>query len=695
MSFLPGEGIIGQCAVDMRRILLTNVPAGYLEIGTGLGSAAPACIVVLPVLTEDGVKAVIELASLREYTDIELDLLDQLMDSIAVVFHTLEANRRTEILLAQSQSLAQELGRTNFELAEKARLLAMQNSEVEHKNAEIEQARRATEEKATQLTLASRYKSEFLANMSHELRTPLNSLLILAEQLADNPNGNLDARQLEFARTIHAAGSDLLSLINDILDLSKIESGTVSTEISECRFEYLRGYVERAFRHMAEARGLRFDIALAPDLPPAIATDVTRLQQILRNLLANAFKFTAKGSVWLRIFRAHSGWSETNATLNEAQAVIGFTVTDTGIGIASDKFKLIFEAFRQADGSTARKYGGTGLGLSISLELARLLGGEISVQSELHAGSAFTLYLPVRLADAAPAWPFAGAETILRSEPGHVLLVEDNAEQRSAIVAAFEAAGWRVSVAENGGQGLQLLKSGDRADCMVFDLYLPDIDGTDLLDMIANDAGLHDIPVIVHTAADPDADTVARLAKSTRLLVPKEPDSAERLVREVEQLFQLPVAAFAEAPPLAVGQDASLLDYRDPSGTDYSALVGRRVLIVDDDLRNIFALSSLVERHEMTALFAENGREAIELLAQHDDIDIVLMDVMMPEMDGYDTMRAVRLMPECAELPIIALTAKAMKEDREKCLAAGASDYIAKPVKSGRLLDMMLAWITR
>jgi signal transduction histidine kinase/CheY-like chemotaxis protein/HAMP domain-containing protein len=693
LSYAVGEGIVGQCAVDMRRMLLKDVPAGYLKIASGLGSASPACIVVLPIVTEHGVKAVIELASLKEFTAIELSLLDQLMESIAVVFHTLEANNRTESMLAQSQSLARELGRTNLELAEKARLLAVRNSEVERKNAEVEDARRALEEKAAQLALSSRYKSEFLANMSHELRTPLNSLLILAEQLAENPKGNLDARQLEFARTIHAAGSDLLSLINDILDLSKIESGTVSVDLAECRFDHLHAHVERAFRHIADARGLRFDIALSAQLPASMHTDFMRLQQILRNLLANAFKFTAKGSVSLRIERAASGWSEQNPSLREAGSVIGFTVADTGIGIEPEKLRLIFEAFQQADGSTARKYGGTGLGLSISRELARLLGGEIGVRSEPHVGSEFTLYLPLR---ELPAAPERMASLALPGRGGsHLLLVEDDAAQRSAAVAAFAEAGWRVSAAENGGQGLQLLKSGDRVDCMVFDLHLPDIDGVDLLDMIAADTRLHAVPIVVHTAAQPDAGTLARLARLARAIVTKDPDSPRRLVQEVERLFQPQAARVPEAafPPLF--RNAPLLADRQEDAAGHAALGERKVLIVDDDLRNIFALSSLVERHGMTALFAENGREAIELLAQHADVDIVLMDVMMPEMDGYDTMRAIRLIPECARLPIIALTAKAMTGDREKCLAAGASDYIAKPVESARLLDMMAAWLTR
>jgi CheY-like chemotaxis protein len=537
--------------------------------------------------------------------------------------------------------------------------------------------------------------------MSHELRTPLNSLLILAEQLADNPKGNLDARQLEFARTIHGAGSDLLSLINDILDLSKIESGTVTLEWNEYRCEHLHAYVERSFRHIAETRGLRFEVELAPDLPAALLTDITRLQQILRNLLANAFKFTTKGRVSLSIRPIASGWSPQNAALAQADAVLAFTVADTGIGIAPDKLKLIFDAFQQADGSTARKYGGTGLGLSISRELARLLGGEIQVSSELHGGSSFTLYLPQKhfAASAGPGWeaPMLAGEAApacaaaAGGEP-QLLLVEDEPVQRDAIVSAFEAAGWQVHSAENGGRALQMLKSAGKLDCMVFDLHLPDIDGIDLLDMMVRDPQLRDIPVLIHTAAELDAAGLARLQKLARAVVIKDAGSAARLVQEVAQLLQAPAAA---EPARALTLQTALAPAQaQPEPQEaYAALAGRQVLIVDDDLRNIFALSSLVERHRMSVLFAENGRAGIDILAEHEDVDIVLMDVMMPEMDGYDTMRAIRRIPECANLPIIALTAKAMKEDREKCLAAGASDYIAKPVESARLLEMMQRWL--
>ena len=705
-SFALGEGLVGQCALEKGRIWLSQVPRDYVRISSGLGSAPPASIVVLPILFERQVKAVIEIASLERFTDTHMSFLDQLMESIGVVLHTIETNSRTESLLTQSQSLAQELQQTNMELAEKARLLSEQNIEVERKNREVEHAKLALEDKATQLALSSKYKSEFLANMSHELRTPLNSLLILAQQLSDNPDGNLTPRQVEFARTIHASGSDLLTLINDILDLSKIESGTVTLEMAEYPLTELRTYVERNFGHIAEMKQLGFSVGLAPDLPPVIATDITRLQQILKNLLANAFKFTSRGRVTLSIFLAQSGWTAGHPGLSRADAVLAFSVVDTGVGIAADKLQLIFEAFQQADGSTARKYGGTGLGLSISRELARLLDGEIRVLSEVGGGSTFTLYLPQRLLhgpalpapprdvpamkrDADPAQPAeaeaaaAAGAGILMEERRSVLIVEDDATQRDAITALISHPAVRVVAVETGGQALQALKSAP-FDCMVFDLNLPDIDGYDLLEMIDREERLHGLPVVIHTATEIGDEEALRLRPLVKAVVVKDARSPVRLLEETSRILGLDHGRQRDdAAPAAV----------DP-GQDVPGLAGRHVLIVDDDLRNIFALSSVLERQQMTVLFAENGREGIEVLESGAPVDIVLMDVMMPEMDGYDTTRAIRRIARLAGLPIITLTAKAMKGDREKCIAAGASDYITKPVDVRQLLALMQKWLT-
>jgi len=834
-SFLPGEGLVGQCALEKIRIWLTDVPRDYIAVSSGLGAAPPTNIVVLPILFEQQVKAVIEIASLERFTETHLSFLDQLMESIGVVLNTIEANSRTESLLTQSQSLAQELQQTNLELAEKARLLSEQNIEVERKNREVEQAKLALEEKATQLALSSKYKSEFLANMSHELRTPLNSLLILAQQLSDNPDGNLSGKQVEFARTIHGSGSDLLTLINDILDLSKIESGTVTLEVSEYRFQNLRNYVDRTFRHMAEAKHLAFSVELAEALPTAMMTDTTRLQQVLKNLLSNAFKFTNHGGVSLEINLVAGGWTSDNPHLAQADAVLAFVVRDSGVGIATDKLQLIFEAFQQADGSTARKYGGTGLGLSISRELARLLGGEIRVQSGVGAGSTFTLFLPYNRAGfsnyeagaaprarlAPPAAPGApapipapapepehdggfddrdlivpgeasllivadderfltlaldGARTKnfrgivsrrgdsalslardylpsailldldladidgftvldrLKRDPGtrHIpvhavsaqrereralrqgalsylnkpvgpealqeelkrmqaflaggkrslLVVDDDAMQRDAIVALIGDTDLRIVAVDSGQAALRALRES-RFDCMVLDLTLPDISGFDLLDTIGKDASLRDLPVVIYTAQELNRKEVSKLKRYAKTIVIKDARSPERLLDETA-LFLHRCAASLPEPQRRMLEDIHILD---------SGLAGRKVLIVDDDLRNIFALSSLLERQEMRVCFAENGRDGIEALEKDPAIEIVLMDIMMPEMDGYDTMRAIRRIPKFKSLPIITLTAKAMKGDRDKCIAAGASDYITKPVDVAQLLSLMRVWL--
>jgi HAMP domain-containing protein/CheY-like chemotaxis protein len=855
-SFLPGEGLVGQCALEKNRIWLTNVPRDYIQVSSGLGAAPPTNIVVLPILFEQQVKAVIEIASLDRFTETHLSFLDQLMESIGVVLNTIEANSRTESLLKQSQSLAQELQQTNQELAEKARLLSEQNIEVERKNAEVEQAKRALEEKATQLALSSKYKSEFLANMSHELRTPLNSLLILAQQLSDNPEGNLSERQIEYAKTIYSSGSDLLTLINDILDLSKIESGTVTLEVSEYRFQTMRNYLERTFRHMAEVKHLDFSVDLGQSLPEAMMTDTTRLQQILKNLLSNAFKFTSRGRVALDIGVVSDGWSADHPSLSQADAVLAFSVSDTGVGIASDKLQLIFEAFQQADGSTARKYGGTGLGLSISRELARLLGGEIRVVSDLGKGSTFTLYLPYYRADTidtapahklqqkaskAPSLPtnvvyarkdgdastdgpknggamqarenitdvvpyetafddralvapgdpavliveddqrfakilldyareknFKGivsttgdaALTLardylptailldidlpdidgftvlerLKRDPGtrhipvhvlsslnereqglrrgaisyivkpvsaerlqeefariqqflmrgkrNLLVVEDDVALRDNIVRLIGDTDVATTAVGTGKEALEALKA-TRYDCAVLDLTLPDIDGFQLLETIGKDTSLRDLPVVIYTAKDLDRKEVTKLKRIAKTVVLKDARSPERLLDETALFLHRSHASLPEE------QRKMLDDFHAAEG----GLAGRKVLIVDDDLRNIFALSSVLERQHMQVVFAENGRDGIEVLEKDTAIEIVLMDIMMPEMDGYDTMRAIRRNPKFKSLPIITLTAKAMKGDRDKCLAAGASDYITKPVDVARLLSLVRVWL--
>ncbi|MCP6759676.1 MAG: HAMP domain-containing protein [Fischerella sp. CENA71] len=878
--FHLGEGLVGQCALEKERILITEVPHDYIKIRSGLGEATPVNDVVLPVLFEGQVTAVIELASFQRFSEIHLTFFDQLTESIAIVLNTIAASMRTEELLKQSQSLAEELQsqqnelretnkrleqqaqtlkasedllkkqqeelqKTNAELEEKAELLAVQNKEVERKNNEIEQARLSLEEKAEQLALSSKYKSEFLANMSHELRTPLNSLLILARLLADNVEGNLNNKQIEYSRTIYSAGNDLLSLINDILDLAKIESGTMSINMDQIRVSDFREQIERIFRQVAVDKGLNFTIELGPELPSTIYTDVKRLQQILKNLLANAFKFTEQGEVNLRMFVAKQGWSSDQETLNHAKKVIAFAVRDTGVGIAPEKQKIIFEAFQQADGTTSRKFGGTGLGLSISREITRLFGGEIKLVSQPGAGSTFTLYLPQpsregegghgdtgnwghgdvgnldQLVSASPRLPLPasssptpssllssspiiddrdniqpGDRTLLiveddikfarilldmvrkqefkgivahggniglalaqeyqpsaiildirlpgmdgwavldrlkhdgntRHIPVHVmtveegkqrslqqgaiaylqkpisseglhqaitkikgfverrvknlLVVEDDENQRLSIVELIGNSDVATTAVSNGSEALEAIQNGE-FDCVVLDLGLPDMNGFELIEQIKQSPNGEALPIIVYTARELTRSEDVQLRRIAETIIVKDVRSPERLLDETA-LFLHRVQADLPAPKRQMLEQLQNSDFQ---------LAGKKVLIIDDDVRNIFALTSMLERYHMQILYAENGSDGIEVLQQHPDINVVLMDVMMPEMDGYETTRHIRANPNFKSLPIIALTAKAMQGDREKCIESGASDYITKPVDIEQLLSLLRVWL--
>jgi signal transduction histidine kinase/HAMP domain-containing protein len=651
--FLPGEGLIGQAAVEKRTILIEHVPPGYLKITSGLGEAPPAHVIVLPVLFEGRVLGVIELAAFQPFTQIQRDFLDQITDIIAISVNTISVNTKTEGLLKQSQELTEQLRErsaelesrqralqdSNAELEEKAELLARQNRDIEVKNTEIEEARQVLEERAEQLAVSMRYKSEFLANMSHELRTPLNSLLILAKLLADNGDGNLSPKQVEFAETIHGAGSDLLQLINDILDLSKVEAGKMDVSPTRIALVQLVDYVEATFRPLTAEKGLDFSVRVSPELPVTLHTDEQRLLQVLRNLLSNAVKFTDSGSVELVIRPAGSEVPQSiREQLLEAgtlrspdQPLIAFSVTDTGIGIAAGKMRVIFEAFKQADGTTSRKYGGTGLGLSISREIARLLGGEIHADSQPGRGSTFTLYLPLSQGEsgdiplAAPQLPAGageqdGAAGGRTRSPGSSLA---RLRRRSA-----QPAPQPVQHGPNGQHGRHGASGGNGAD------------------------GGGASGVNGHGPAGGRGG-----------------ERPETWVQEGHEAVE------GGHPPFSGG------------------FSGEKVLIVDDDIRNVFALTSVLEQHGLTVLYAENGREGIEVLEQYDDIAIVLMDIMMPEMDGYATTTAIRKMPQFAGLPIIALTAKAMKGDREKSIESGASDYVAKPVDTDHLLGLMEHWM--
>ncbi|MEG4875057.1 HAMP domain-containing protein, partial [Microcoleus sp. CZ3-B4] len=875
--FSLGEGLVGQCALEKERILLTEVPENYVKISSGLGESSPLNVVVLPVLFEGQVTAVIELASFRRFSEIHLTFLDQLTESIAIVLNTIAASMRTEELLKQSQSLTEELQtqqreltetnkrleqqaqslraseellknqqdelqQTNEELEEQAELLALQNKEVERKNRDIEQARALLEERAEQLALTSKYKSEFLANMSHELRTPLNSLLILARLLSDNPDGNLTSKQVEYTRTIYSAGTDLLELINDILDLAKIESGTMSVDIEQVLFGDLREHLDRTFRQIALDKKLSYQIELDAGLPKGIYTDAKRLQQVLKNLLSNAFKFTERGEVKLRVEVVREGWSLEVEALTSSATVLAFSVSDTGIGISDDKHRVIFEAFQQADGSTSRKYGGTGLGLSISREIANLLGGEIKLTSRAGEGSKFTLYLPQTYQESGimndrdsgtdnptpqlppgvsvtvpspnfhlPIAPYPSvtisddreniesgdrilliieddvnfarilvdmaqeqgfkALVALRSDIGlamarefkptaimldlnlpvmdgwtvldrlkhdastrhipvhivsveegrqrslqlgaiaylqkpvshealsksltdikgfvdrpvkNLLVVEDDATQRLSIVDLIGNHDVSTTAVGSGAEALETLKSG-HFDCIVLDLGLPDMTGFELIEQIKQEPNLKSLPIIIYTGKELTRTEETQLKRMAETIIIKDVRSPERLLDETA-LFLHRVQANLPEPKRQMLEQLYQTD---------STLAGKKVLIVDDDVRNIFALTSMLERHLMQIVFAENGREGIAQLQNTPDINIVLMDVMMPEMDGYETMEAIRKMPQFGSLPMIALTAKAMKGDREKCIEAGASDYITKPVDTEQLLSLLRVWLYR
>ncbi len=830
-AFAVGDGLVGQCAADKRTLLVSNVE-GAVPIASALMQMTPKNIIVLPVLFESQVKAVIELSSLVDFTDLQIAFLEQLTANIGIVLNSIEATMQTEGLLKQSQQLAgelqtqqKELQQTNEQLEQKARQLAEQNVEVERKNQEIEQARRALEEKASELALTSKYKSEFLANMSHELRTPLNSILILGQQLSDNPDQNLTAKQVDFARTIHGAGTDLLNLISDILDLSKIESGTVTVDAEEISFSNVVEAVARPFRHEADARHLNFAVSLDPSLGRTILTDSKRLQQVLKNLLSNAFKFTAQGEVRLSVSGAASGWNPAHPVLSQAGGVVVFEVSDTGIGIPVEKQKLIFEAFQQADASTSRKYGGTGLGLAISRELSNLLGGEIQLRSTPGVGSSFKLYLPIRYVGAAsavrPALPgtaaailperavleqvlddradLAAGDTVLlviEDDPHYarilmdlahdegfkvvvamrgddaldlaaeynpaaisldiflpdmlgwtvlsqlkqnprtrhipvqiitldedrqhglargafsfvikptsaegvqnalskvrayvqprrkrLLVIEDNPAEQMSIEVLLGHSDIEIVNADTGARAMEVLRT-EQVDCVVLDLRLPDISGFELLNQLRDDANLADIPVIVFTGRELTSEEDLQLHSVARSIVVKGVESPERLLDETA-LFLHRVVTDLPA------EKQQMLDRLTSSDDD---LVGRTVLLVDDDARNIFALSSALERRRMNVLTATTGLEAIELVNNTPDLAIVLMDIMMPEMDGYQTTARIRENPAFRRLPIIALTAKAMKGDREKCLEAGASDYLAKPVNTEQLLAALRMWLHR
>jgi HAMP domain-containing protein/signal transduction histidine kinase/CheY-like chemotaxis protein len=808
-EFSLSEGLVGQCATDKERIRLANVPNEYLQISSGIGNAAPIDLVILPVLFENNVKAVIELASFENFSDTHIDFLDQLTESIGIVLNNIETNTRTEELLSQSQSLAGEL--------------SAQQEELRRANDELHDKGRSLEEKAEQLTLTSKYKSEFLANMSHELRTPLNSLLILAQQLFENPEGNLTEKQRMFAKTIHSCGGDLIQLINDILDLSKIESGVIAADVMPVSFKEIASFAEATFKPISEAKNLKFEIELEESLPEQMETDMQRLNQILKNLLSNAFKFTEKGRVKLSVFRPGAGQENPMS----GQDTVAFSIEDSGIGISKNTQGIIFEAFQQAEGSTSRKYGGTGLGLSISKGFAELLGGTITVGSELGKGSVFTLYLPLKYKEEKSAplktkenspvahlraslidttelvidddrhsilvedrvllvieddlrftkilidkahdlglkvvvaisyleifdsilkynpiaitldvnmpesngWKILKlmkTDANLRHIPIHVISGEDNKlmafkhgaktfslkplsntslhELMAGIVHFHDHTRKRVLIIEDNENELQRLsellsneqievfgattaKKGlgvlkkELFDCIILDFVLPDANGLELLNKI-NLLKQRETIILLHSARDFTQDELIQLKRLNHKIITKTPSSHIYLLEEILVLLHINKKYISE----------SKLKMIDGIRATPDVLDAKKVLVVDDDVRNLFALTAVFERSNIEVITAESGREALEVLNKDKAIDIVLMDIMMPEMDGYETIQIIRREPKHKNLPIIAVTAKAMIGDRQKCIASGASDYITKPVKTEQLLSLMRVWLIK
>ncbi|CAL9615676.1 HAMP domain-containing protein [Streptomyces sp. enrichment culture] len=729
-----GRTLVGQAARSRRTIMVEDLPPDYVTISSGLGQVVPTALVLLPIVMEGQVLGVIELASVTPFTQIHQDFLAQLMETVGVNVNTIVANARTDELLAESQRLTgalqersaelqvqqEELQRSNAELEEKASLLVAQNRDIEAKNLQIEQARQELETRAQQLSLASKYKSEFLANMSHELRTPLNSLLILAQLLSQNPSRNLTPKQVEYAQIIHSAGSDLLQLINDILDLSKVEAGKMDVSPERVELSRLIEYVEATFRPMTMQKSLDFTVTTAPGAPADLLTDDSRLRQVLRNLLSNAVKFTERGSVELRIEPAAE--DEVPAGVRGHGAVVAFRVRDTGIGIPEQHLETIFGAFQQADGTTSRKYGGTGLGLSITREIAHLLGGAVSVDSAPDQGSTFTLFLPVARPDfekltLGPGTAVRGEASVLPADapsravpalegggdaqrrPRRLLVVEERPRGLLTLVAESvvqDVAGARGHGASRpvvdiitavGAQEAAGALAAEPCHCVVLELGMEG-EAASFLEALRGDAALAAVPVLVHSGHRADTameETLRSRAAGTAL---------EFLSSLDELRERIALHLSAEEP----GDVLSLVRPDDPQRQTPDPVVddshaGRTVLVVDDDARNLFALSGILELHGFRVLHAENGRRGIETLMANPDVALVLMDVMMPEMDGYTATEEIRAMPQYAELPIIAVTAKAMPGDREKSLASGASDYVTKPVDTHALMACVRRWL--
>lgn len=744
-SFQLGEGLVGQAAFEKSPIILTDVPADYIRVTSGLGELPPLTVYVLPVCFEKDVNAVVEIASFKAFNEDQQMLLEELTNGLGIILDSVMGRRKLAKLLEESQMLTEEvqaqaeelqsqqeelrvtneeleeqtqalrqseeklqmqqeeLEQTNLELIQKAESLEEKNKILEQTNNEVERSRVELEEKARQLALSSKYKSEFLANMSHELRTPLNSLLILSKLLADNRDGNLSDKQVEYSKTIYSSGSDLLILINDILDLAKIESGKVEIYPKRIDMNEMVELIEQSFRPIANEKQLSFDIVVKKAMQSSLYTDGKRLQQVLKNLLSNAFKFTHQGGVILEI---------DCMTNIDSKSVFVFSIIDTGIGVPKDKQELIFEAFQQADGTTSRKYGGTGLGLSICREIAALLGGRIAVESEEGKGSKFMFYVEnyeeelikqendSQWDEVAPTKEVANKGNYeITSMPKaadsnerfllvdnnlsikRVLIVDDDVKQRNSLMEFIGEKDVILKAVSTGAEAMEELNY-EQYDCVILDLGLEDTTGFEFLKKIKSKVEEENLKVIIYTGHNLTSKEEMYLNKYAHTIIIKDERATQRLNDELD-LFLHSSNEKADTMNLEITVQKHIL----PS------LKGKNVLVVDDDVRNVYALSSILELYGMNIKFAENGIEGLELLEAYPDFDIVLMDIMMPEMDGYEAIQKIRANPKYEQLPVIALTAKAMKDDREKCLNAGASDYIVKPVNPDKLISLIRVWL--
>lgn len=683
-EFKFGEGLIGQAALEGKEILIKNVPDDYITISSGLGKGGPLNILVMPFLYEGKTKGVIELGSFDEFTDIQLSFLRSVTDHIAITFNTAQSRSRMEDLLAKTQAQSQELQARQIEL-EKVQLII--------------------EEQMREIETASKYKSEFLANMSHELRTPLNSLLILSNLLAENKSGNLSEKEMEFAKTINSAGGDLLNLINEVLDLSKIEAGKMELSIEDIYLADFAGNIERDFRHLAEEKGLKLDINLGDRLPDFISSDRQRVEQIIRNLFSNAFKFTEEGGVSFSIHRPEADIDLFASGLNPQKAV-AFAVSDTGKGIAGDKLKSIFEAFQQENGTTSRRYGGTGLGLSISTELSKVLQGEMQLQSEEDKGSTFTLYLPEEFATdkkdegskkisllkakitaeekkqeaTAEEYKPHGLEVIrddrrdITPDDRSILTIEDDPKFAKILFDLAHERGFKCLVVGNGKTGLHFADYY-KPSAIILDIDLPGIDGWKVMERLKEDSNTRHIPVYFMSVFDKASDAM-KMGAIGYLVKPVSMEELEEAFKEIEDMISKGIKRLP-----VVENDKDMI------------LKGKKILLVDDDMRNVFALMNIFEEKGMKVITGKNGREGLNKLKDNPDTDLVLMDIMMPEMDGYEAMKEIRGKKKFEKLPIIALTAKAMMGDRDKCMLAGASDYLAKPVDIDKLLSLIRVWL--